>query len=316
MQWTFQGEPGHGARAWTARSALDAVEIMDVSMNFLREHLEPEVRFHYVITDGGIQPNVVPERATVWYYFRERDYDRLLTLVEKGRIAAKAAAEATGTTVNERVLSSSWPINGNKSLAELMYSNIQLVGLPQWSADDIAFAENFQKAMGAEVTGLATQVEPFRHSTQGSSSSDAGDVTWNVPYARLSFPSQIDGKLGGHHWSAGIVPATPVAHKGITAGSKVLAGSLVDLFRNPAAVAAIKQDFANDTRGLTWRSLIPAGTEPPNFLNAELMARYRAQLAQFKYDPNSRQTYLQQLGVSYPGAAPRAALGSASDADR
>jgi aminobenzoyl-glutamate utilization protein B len=301
VQWTFTGVQGHGARPWTAKSALDAVELMNAGMNYLREHLALDMRFHYVIPGGGDQPNVVPAEATVWYYFRQTSYEDLVELLERARLVAQGATLMTGTTVSERILSGSWPFNGNKSLAELLQSNAEAVGMPDWSPEDVAFAEAFQHAMGKEdITGLPTEVSPIVRSVQRSSSSDVGDITWNVPYVRLRFPAQIEGTLGGHHWSAAIVPATPVAHKGIVVGAKALAGTVVDLFTDPQHLQTIKADFARDTEGVTWTSLIPPGTEPPTFLNTEKMARWRPLLEPYYYDPGSPQTLLEQWGIAYP----------------
>lgn len=307
VQWTFTGEQAHGARPWTGRSALDAVELMNAGMNWLREHLPLDMRFHYVITNGGEQPNVVPAEATVWYYFRQRSYPELVALLERARNVAKGAALMTGTTVSERILSGSWPLNGNRALAELLQQNVELVGMPRWSADDIAFAEAFQRAMGRqEITGLPTAVRPIQKDAQGSSSSDVGDVTWNVPYARLRFPAQIEGTLGGHHWSAAIAVATPLAHKGIAAGAKAIAGTVIDLFTDPAKVRTIKEDFARQIAGVTWESLIPPDAEPPTFLNAEKMAKWRPLLEPHYYDPDSPKTLLEEWGIPYPPSAARA----------
>jgi aminobenzoyl-glutamate utilization protein B len=304
VQWTFHGEAGHGATPWTGRSALKGVEVFNVSMNIEREHMPLEMRFHYVITNGGEQPNVIPEEATVWYYLRERDYPRLLQLLDRARRAAQGAAAATETTVTERILSGSWPVNGNRSLAELLQKNIAAVGMPQWTREDEQFAEAFQRAMRRPVTGLATAVEPIKKSAQGSSSSDVGDVTWNVPYARMQFPSNVAGTLGGHHWSAAIAVATPVAHKGIVVGAKALAGTVVDLLTDPSHLKAIKADFARDTAELPWKSIIPAGSRPPTFLNAGKMDRFRAELAKFYYDPASPKTLLEEWGIPYPPPLP------------
>jgi len=283
-------------------------------LNFMREHLEPEARMHYVITDGGKQPNVIPADATVWYYFRHTDAQKLQGLFERAQRAAQAAALATDTKVTERIMSGSWPFNGNKALAELVDKNVQLVGMPKWSPEDQTFARHFQKSMDAPITGLKTEVDPLRSQRQGSSSSDAGDVTWQAPYIRLSMPSNVAGALGGHHWSAAIGPATPMAHKGIAAGSKVLAASLIDLMVDSRAVSTIKADFAKQLAAYPlWKSLIPADAAPPTFLNVEEMARYRGALQRFEYDPESRQTYLEFLGITYPPAEPEAGAGKRSN---
>src|SRR5690606_20107947 len=140
--------------------------------------------------DGGTQPNVVPAEAAVWYYFRHRSAGQLWDLFERARQAARGAAMASGSEVTERILSASWPFNGNRELAELLQQNIELVGMPKWSAEDQQFAKAYQKAMGVEPTGMPVEVRPLRHAdVPGSGSSDAGDVTWQAPYVRLSFPS-------------------------------------------------------------------------------------------------------------------------------
>ncbi|MFN9754632.1 MAG: amidohydrolase, partial [bacterium] len=129
IQFTFKGESAHAAGApWRGRSALDAVELMNTMWNFKREHLRPEQRSHYVITNGGDQPNVVPQEATVWYYFREEDYPRIKELQEFGSTMAKAASMATSTTFSQRVVGQAWPTHFNKPLAETQYKNMQMVG--------------------------------------------------------------------------------------------------------------------------------------------------------------------------------------------
>ena len=302
IEWTFHGEQAHSAGSpWAGRSALDGVELMNIGMNFLREHLELDTRFHYVTTFGGNQPNVVPPEARVWYYFRHQTYPELMQLVEKARVVAKAAAAMSFTTVEERVLSGSWPYNANKALSEVLDKNIQEIGMPEWSPDDKAFAAEFQKAMGAKPTGLASKPTANRGDGQGSSSNDAGDVTWQTPMARLSFPSQVSGGTG-HHWTSAVVPATPVAHKGIIVGAKSLAGTLIDLFVVPSNLQTIKADFAKQMAGVEWKSIVPPGAKPPTHLNTELMGKYRPLLEKYYYNPDSPKTYLEELGVQYPPA--------------
>ena len=302
IEWTFKGQQAHGSSPWEGRSALDGLEVMNIGMNYLREHLPLDMRFHYVTSFGGNQPNVVPPEAKVWYYFRHRTYNELVPLLEKARVVTKAAAAMTFTEVDERVLSGSWPYNANRALSEVLDRNIQAVGMPEWSAEDQAFAAAFQKAMGAKPMGLATRPGQNRGDSQGTSSNDAGDVTWQLPMARLSFPSQVFGATN-HHWTAAIVPATPIAHKGIVVGAKALAGTIIDLMLVPANLQTIKADFVKQMEGITWKSLVPPGAKPPTHLNVEWMAKYRTLIEKHHYDPDSPQTYLQQMGVKYPPAS-------------
>src|SRR5689334_23248563 len=126
VEYSFKGESAHAAGApWRGRSALDAVELMDVGWNFRREHLRLQQRSHYVIPNGGDQPNVVPQNAAVWYYFRETDYDHIKELWDIGNTMAKAASMMTNTEFSSRVLGSAWPGHFNKTVAETMYANIE-----------------------------------------------------------------------------------------------------------------------------------------------------------------------------------------------
>lgn len=314
VEWSFTGRSAHGMKAWQGRSALDAVEIMNVSTNYMREHLEPVCRMHYVVTNGGQQPNVVPADASVWYFFRHRNAQDLWEMFARAREAAKGAALATGTAVTERILSASWPFNGNKALAELIQTNLERAGMPKWSNADQAFASAYQTAMGAKVTGMKTEVEPLKKAEQVMGSTDAGDVTWQMPYTRLIFPAKPAGELAGHHWSAGIAPATPLAHKGIATGSKVVVATMIDLMTDPKKLDVIRADFAQQLRDYPkWKSLNAPDAEPPIHLNVEDMARYREALQPFEYDPESSQTYLEFLGVNYPPATPDSAVGRMSN---
>ncbi len=242
VEYTFQGESAHSAGApWRGRSALDAVELMNVAWNYRREHLRITQRSHYVITDGGDQPNVVPPRASVWYYFRETDYPHIMELWNIGNKIAEGAALMTGTKlVRMRVLGSAWPQHMNKVVAETMYENIKQVGLPQWSDADQTLAKAVQRELGVREEGLATKIGelegPVREEDKrGGGSDDIGDISWNVPTVTLRYPSNIPN-LPGHNWSNAIAMATPIAHKGATAGAKVQAMTMLDLLLRPELV--------------------------------------------------------------------------------
>ncbi len=305
-QFTFHGTSAHGAGSpWAGRSALDAVELMNVGWNFRREHLRLHQRSHYIIPHGGNQPNVVPSEASVWYYFRELDYDRIKELHELGRTMAEAASMMTGTEVTERVFGAAWPSSMSKPLAELMHANILEVGLPEWSEADQQLARALQRELGSdEIEGLPTELsdEELQESDQGmgGGSDDIAEVSWNLPTIRLRYPGNIPGRTG-HHWSSGIAMATPIAHKGANYASRVIAMTAIDLFANPEKVEeAWKYHREVTTKDRQWESLVPEGTEPPIFLNAEKMERYRARLDELRYDPARFDTYLEQLGIDYP----------------
>ena len=154
VEYTFTGESAHSAGApWRGRSALDAVELMNIGMNFKREHLRLSQRTHYVITDGGHQPNVVPPRASVWYYFRETDYPHIKALWDAGNATAKGAAMMTNTEVTWRILGSAWPQHANRPMAEAAYANMKRVGLPAWTEDDQTLARALQRELGQPAVG-------------------------------------------------------------------------------------------------------------------------------------------------------------------
>jgi aminobenzoyl-glutamate utilization protein B len=309
VEYLFTGESSHAAGApWRGRSALDAVELMNIGWNFRREHLRLAQRSHYVITNGGDQPNVVPPNAAVWYYFRENDYDRIKQMWETGDAIAKGAAMMTNTTMESRVLGSAWPQHGNRPLAEAMHYNITQVGMPQWSDADQQFARAFQRAMGSAERGLSTQVSQTLRGVEqipdsektGGTSDDIGDIMWSVPTVTLSFPSNVPGGTG-HHWSSAVAMATPVAHKGATQGAKVHAMTVLDLMLRPELVVAAR-DYFNTVQGKQrkYEPLLRPQDKPAVWLNKELMDRFKPQLQKFYYDPTRYKTYLEQLGVPYP----------------
>ena len=305
VEYTFHGESAHSAGGpWRGRSALDAVELMNSAMNYRREHLRLSQRTHYVITDGGDQPNVVPSRASVWYYFRELDYEHIKALFEMGNTAAQAAAMMTSTEVEWRILGSAWPRHFNKVIAEAMYENIKAVGLPEWSEDDQALAKALQVELGAEPTGLATELSelggPPEGVRTGGGSDDIGDISWNVPTVTLRFPSNFSTGGGGHHWSSAVAMATPIAHKGATAGAKVMAMTALDFLLQPDKVEAAKEYFREQIKDVEYIPFISADDRPATHLNAEIMAEYREEMRGYYFDPARYDTYLEQLGIEYP----------------
>src|SRR3954462_15071653 len=197
--YTFRGETAHAAGSpWRGRSALDAVELMDIGWNFRREHLPLEQRSHYVITDGGDQPNVVPRTASVWYYFRQTTYPKIKELWKIGDDMAKGAAMRTGTELlPSKVLGSAWPQHFNKTVAETTFANIKAVGLPTWSEADQTLAKALQKELDSRESGLsmrlAERLQGPVEDNRGGGSDDIGDISWNVPTVTLRYPSNIPG---------------------------------------------------------------------------------------------------------------------------
>ncbi|MFQ5789044.1 MAG: amidohydrolase [Acidobacteriota bacterium] len=305
VEYTFKGESAHSAGApWRGRSALDAVELMNAGMNFRREHLRLPQRTHYVITNGGDQPNVVPSVASVWYYFRELDHEHMKGLFEIGNKTAKAAAEMTDTEVSSRILGHAYPRHFNKVVAETMYENIKKVGLPEWSEADEKLAKALQHELGVEEEGLKTEVGELRGPVEeprlGGGSDDIGDISWNVPTVTLRFPANIPGGPG-HHWANAVAMATPIAHKGATAGAKVMVMTALDLFMNPEIVQKAWEYFRNvQTKDHHYTPFITEDDPPAIHLNKQKMDAFREEMRKYYYQPSKYDTYLEQLGIEYP----------------
>ena len=309
VEYLFAGESAHGAGSpWDGRSALDAVELMNIGWNFRREHLRIQQRSHYVITDGGDQPNVVPPSAAVWYFFRETDYPSIMRMWELGDRMAEGAALMTGTTVESRVLGAAWPQHMNRPLAEAVHDNMLEVGLPKWSEADQRLARAVQKMLGVEERGLATEVRAELRGRKdipdsqrrGGGSDDIGDISWAAPTVVLRFPSNIPGGPG-HNWNKTIAMATPIAHKGATAGAKVFARTLLDILMTPELLEDARAYFETVQKADTeYTSFLRPDDGPATWLNAEIMATFRPQLEQYYYDPSRYDTYLEQLGIEYP----------------
>ncbi len=245
---TFHGKTAHSAGSpWVGRSALDAVQVMNVSTEYLREHLHFTSRMHYVTTEGGEGPNVVPDRATTWYYVRnsdkliKSDFERVLN-------CAKAAALATGTQMEVTPYTAIHQCYRNETLANLMQENIKLVGMPEYTEEEQTFVKAMQRANDAEETGLPDNSDIDDKPTPpaavfvGGGSSDIGEVSLVVPLTSVRFPTSAPGAIG-HHWTTTAVTGSTIAHKGVVAGAQVMAATAIELLTNPEKVAEIKEEF-------------------------------------------------------------------------
>ena len=305
VKYTFSGETAHSAGSpWRARSALDAAELMNVGWNYKREHLHPDQRSHSIFLDAGDQPNVVPSKASIWYFLREITYKKIMEMYDTANKMAEGAALMTDTSYESEVLGAAWPRHFNKIIAEEMYENIKKVGLPKWSEDDQKLARAVQKEIGSEsINGLQTELPPLRaplpYNVSGGSD-DIGDVSWKVPTVVLRFPSNIPD-VTFHHWSASIAGATPIAHKGANAGAKVVAMTVLDFLTKPEKLDEAKEYFDNvQSKEDFYRPMISEKDPPPFYLNTEKMEKYRDQMEKFYFDETKYDTYLEQLGVDYP----------------
>ncbi|MCX6255726.1 MAG: amidohydrolase [Bacteroidia bacterium] len=285
--FSFKGKAAHAAASpWTGRSALDGVELMDVATNYLREHLFYTYRLHYVITEGGEAPNVVPDRASVWYYIRNSD-DRLEEMYKRVLDCAKGAALASGTTLDTvTVITAVHQRHSNKRMAETIQGNIELIGMPEWTEKEQVFAKALQKELGEKETGYTFKFEPLDQPPDvqvGGSSSDVGEVTLIAPAATLNFPGGVPGAIG-HHWSSVASYYGTAAWKGLNTGAKVMAATALDLLTKPELLDEIKKEFAEYSESHPYKSFLPEGAKPPLNLNKELMEKYHDAMLQLGQD--------------------------------
>jgi aminobenzoyl-glutamate utilization protein B len=312
VEFTFEGNSAHAAGApWRGKSALDAVELMDIAWNFKREHLKPTQRSHYVITDGGDQPNVVPSKASVWYYLRERTYEDIKAMYDDAVLYANSVATMTGTKMTYKLLGTAWPGAFNKPIAESVYKNIQAVGLPVWDSADQQFARAVQKLVnapkktlrGEPIDGLAKKLDTLSGPVQfsmGGGSDDIADIAWNLPTVVVRYPSNIPG-TPGHNWADAMAMATPIAHKGVIAGSKVVAATLIDMLTDPQIISKAWEYHNNvQTKETKYVSFVQPNDPPAIHLNKKIMDEYRPLLKKYYYDSTKYKSYLEQLGINYP----------------
>jgi aminobenzoyl-glutamate utilization protein B len=278
--FTFTGETAHaGVAPWKGRDALDAVVLMDMGVAQYREHMLPTMRAHRVITNGGDQPNVVPRKASIWWYFRDFTAEGTRSLFDQAKKIAEGAALMTRTSVEVDVMAAVWPTRGNRTLAQAVQRNIELVGVPEWSSEEDALARALQARAKVKVEGLRREVVPDRGpGIQRTSCSDSGDVSWKVPMVKFYYPANIPN-IDFHHWAAGVAIATSIAHKGAVAGAKVLALSVVDFLEHPERVEEAKATFREELGGVEYKSLLPPDQKPPVDLNRATMEKFRAEMA-------------------------------------
>lgn len=286
---TFKGKTAHSAGSpWNGRSALDAIEIMDVSVNFLREHLFYTERIHNVILDGGNAPNVVPDFARSWFFVRDSD-ENILDTYNRVIKCAQGAALATDTQLEVKVLTGIHQNYKNKALAEVIQQNIEMIGMPKWSESDNEFAKKLQKEMGKKEVGMPTAVSKLSPPSPiftGGGSSDVGEVTLVVPTASVNFPTTVPGSEV-HHWSyTATTGSNGISHKGLIAGAKAIATTGIDMLTKPEELAKIKAEFAEQQKQYPYKSYLPADAKPPVGFLKDQMEKYRPEMQKSYKNPS------------------------------
>jgi aminobenzoyl-glutamate utilization protein B len=263
-KFRFHGLSAHAAGApERGRSALDGVEAMNYMVNMMREHVPQETRIHYVITQGGSAPNVIPDFAEVFYYVRHPDPQQVQAIFERVAKAADGAAMGTGTTVDHEVIHGIYAVLPNEPLARVMDANLRKVGGVKYDATERAFAETLRKSLGENPPPLemAAEIGPVEFYRSGGST-DVADVSWVVPTGGLRTATWVPG-TPSHSWQAIAAGGTTIGLKGMMVAAKTLALTAVDLMSNPKlvanATAAYKEQIPS---GWTYRSLV-GDRKPP-----------------------------------------------------
>lgn len=276
--FTFHGKTAHGANnPWDGKDAVDAVVLMDMGFDKLREHLRPTYRAHRTITIGGVQPNIIADTGQIWWFVRDQSMPEAKQTYDKLLKIAEGASLMTGTTWDVKYAASAWPQLVNKSIAEAIQKNIDTVGVPKWSDEEQNFAREFQKFAEKPTIGLRTAPLPLGGRRQSASSNDNGDVSWVVPAGMLNFPASVPG-IGYHEWKAAVTPVSSISHKGQVAGAKVLAASIIDLMTSPELLSKARAEFEVEAKKVPYFSLLPAESQPPLDLNRTEMEKYRPEM--------------------------------------
>jgi aminobenzoyl-glutamate utilization protein B len=269
VKFTFHGTAAHAAVSPdSGRSALDAVELMNVGVNFMREHVKEDARLHYVITDGGGAPNVVPAKATVWYYIRADKHQDVENYFAWVKDIAQGAALMTRTKMQLDVDTDCHEIVQNEPLSDLVNENFRLLGPPQFTDEEKQFARRLQAPLASEfgttfTIALQEGLEPAAAVTEVSKgSTDVGDISWYVPTGGLRTACFAAGSPG-HSWQNVAAIGSSIGEKGTIAAARVLAISMLDLLEQPELVAAAKADWKQRMEGRTYKTLIPPGQKPP-----------------------------------------------------
>ncbi|MCE2390268.1 MAG: amidohydrolase [Proteobacteria bacterium] len=243
-RFRFLGFASHAAVApERGRSALDGVEAMNYMTNLMREHMPPASRLHYVITDGGRAPNIVPESAEVYYYVRHPEPSGVEELFERVVAAAEGAALGTGTRMEYEVMHGNFPVLRNDVLAELIHGHLKRSGGVVYDRAETEFATALRESLLGELRSLesTTTIEPFEF-RQKMGSTDVGDVSWNVPTAGFSTATWVPG-TPAHSWQAVAAGGMSIGHKGMMLAAKVLAETARALYLDPELMARAKAEF-------------------------------------------------------------------------
>jgi aminobenzoyl-glutamate utilization protein B len=258
----FRGSSAHAASdPWNGRSAVDALELFTHGVNLMREHIRPASRMHYTIVAGGDVPNVVPEYAKVWLWLRDWQRAEVEQLLARTRLLASGAAEMTGTAATVTVQGGSWETLVNETGARLLHDNLLWLGPAVYTEEEQSFARRIQRATGVPEVGMFTGVKPLEGQPQEGGSTDVGDISWIAPTLQVSVATApLDTPW--HAWPVVATSGMSIGHAGMLRAAKVLAATMVDLYEQPLALAAVQAEFKAKKADVVYRSYVPDGPPP------------------------------------------------------
>ncbi|MBX2921636.1 MAG: amidohydrolase [Chitinophagaceae bacterium] len=258
-KFRFKGIAAHASGAPDkGRSALDAVEAMNVMANMMREHIPQEARLHYVITNGGKAPNIVPDFAEVYYYVRHPRKEEAKAIFERIVKAARGAALGTETTMDYEIIGGTHDMLLNKTLGEVMQKNLDQTGGVAYTAEEIEFAEKIQSTFTfkAPAIGSAAGIKPFKTTPDaGGGSTDVGDVSYAVPTVGMSAATWVPG-TPAHSWQAVTAGGTDIGVKGMMVAAKTMAMTAIDLYINPAIITKATEEFKTAKGNYKYEALL------------------------------------------------------------
>lgn len=265
VYYRFFGASSHASGApHLGRSALDAVDLMNIGVNFLREHVIPETRLHYAITNtGGNAPNVVQNNAEVLYLVRSPETEQVEEISERVYKIAEGAAKMTGTTFETEFDSSSNSLIISDTISKVLYDNFEAIGTNTYTEEELAFAKEIQQSFDGDTSKPINDELREMPATPEfkASSTDIGDVSWLVPTARILATTVANG-TPGHSWQLVAQGKNSVAHKGMLLAGKVMGAATVDLLLHPEKIEEAKKEHKEKLNGREYASLIPEGMKP------------------------------------------------------
>jgi len=262
---TFTGKTAHaGGDPWDGKSALDGVEIMNIAVNYLREHVLPTVRIQYSIIDGGTVPNIVPARATAWYNCRDVTLEGSERVLDRIKVIAKAAAIATDTQVEVKMLTAIHEMLILPESTSILHKNLDWVGPPEFTAEDVEFARKVQRELGIPERGLHDSVIPFQIPEMGfgGGGTDVAEVSWNAPVLQMVAATNPLGSPG-HSWAVVCAGKTAIGHKGLLTAAKAMAATGIELMTQPKTLASVRAEWKKLTKDRPYKSPIPPDVKPP-----------------------------------------------------